>query len=444
VGLGQVPLIGTAFAKGLYQPTSLAALKGSARSVIIPTHEYAGEIDERLDFPADWEVHVVNMAGHNAPVLTQQQIAIALDKPIGTKTLRQIAEGKKRVVITFDDLTRTTPTFAVTPWVVGELKAAGVQDENILFLTSFGAHRPMTALEIQKKIGKDIATRYAWMNHDVFDNLKDVGETTFKNRVRLNQTFLAADLKICLSGIKIHQDAGYGGGAKAILPGVSGLSTIEYNHLVILPQNRTTGPVRIFKNEMRLDMIEAARMAKVDFTVQIIYNQKLRPTHVFGGDVVEAHHAGVRVAAKHYCTPTLKGADIVVANGYPQNAQALNAGRWIGHSVRDGGTGVLIVQHPLGLDPIHYLYNRVAGMSGASYHDLAERSLNAKLEKYSNLIVYSKYADRTQRNNYPRNTIFCDQWEDVIRRLQVLHRGTPRVAVYPYGGMQHQEIELDG
>ena len=47
----------------------------------------------------------------------------------------------------------------------------------------------MTALEIQKKLGKEIATRYAWMNHNVFDNLKEVGETTFKNRVRLNQTF---------------------------------------------------------------------------------------------------------------------------------------------------------------------------------------------------------------------------------------------------------------
>lgn len=444
IGLGQVPLIGTALARGLYQPTSIAALKGSAKSVVIPTHEFAGDIDERLDFPADWDVNVMNMAGHNAPVLTQQQIANALEKPVGTKTLRELAQGKQRVVITFDDLTRTTPAWTVTPWVAGELRAAGVKDENILFLTSYGTHRPMTTLEIQKKIGKDIATQYAWMNHNVFDNLKDVGETTFKNKVRLNQTFMAADLKICLSGIKIHQEAGYGGGAKAVLPGVAGLSTIEYNHRVIMPGNKTTGPARIFKNEIRLDMVEAARMAKVDFTVQIVYNQKLRPTHVFSGDIVESHHAGVRVAVKHYCTPTLKDADIVVTNGYPQNAQAFHALRWVGYSVRDRGTGVLIVQHPLGLDPVHFLNNRIAGMDGATYYDLAERSLSTKPEKYTNLIVYSKYTDRTQKNNYPRNTIFCDQWEDVIKRLQALHRGTPKVAVYPYGGMQHQEIELDG
>ena len=67
-GLGmEVPLIGTALASGPYQPTAVAALKGSAKSVIIPTHEFAGDLDERLDFPADWEINVMNMAGHQRP-----------------------------------------------------------------------------------------------------------------------------------------------------------------------------------------------------------------------------------------------------------------------------------------------------------------------------------------------------------------------------------------
>ena len=437
-------MIGTAMAAGPYQPTAVAALRGAARSVVIPTHEFAGDLEERLDFPADWEINVMEMAGHNTPVLSAQQIAARLDQPIGARKLREVAAGKKTVVVTFDDLTRTTPTFTVTPWVVAELAAAGIKEENILFLSSYGTHRPMTALEVQKKLGKEVAARYAWLNHNVFDLVKDVGETSFKNRVRLNQTFLAADLRVCLSGIKIHQDAGYGGGAKAVLPGVAALSTIEYNHAVILRQTKTAGPVRIFKNEMRLDMIEAARMVEVGFTVQIIYNQKLRPTHVFSGDIVEAHHAGVRAAAKHYCTPTFPDADIVVTNGYPQNAQAYHSQRWIARSVREGGTGVLIVQHPLALDPIHFLNNRLAGSKGESYFDLAERRRSMPLPRNSALIVYSQYTDRSQINNYPRSTQFSSKWADVIRILRERHKGGARVAVYPYGGMQHQEIELDG
>jgi len=180
-------------------------------------------------------------------------------------------------------------------------------------------------------------------------------------------------MKICISGVKVHQDAGYGGGAKAILPGLAGLKTVEYNHTQILTKVRTTGPARVFKNDMRQDMIEAARMAKVDYTIQILYNDRLRPTQIWGGDIVEAHHAGCRVAAKTYCTPTVKDADIVVANGYPQNAQAFHGARWINYSVRDGGTGVVIVQHPLGLDPVHYLNNRLAGLSGATQFDLVQR-----------------------------------------------------------------------
>jgi nickel-dependent lactate racemase len=439
--LTNVPLIGTALAAGPFQ---LRAVPKTGKSVVVPTHEFAGELSERLDFPAAWDVQVMDMAGYNAPVLTAKQLGEQMGRPVGTRPLRELAEGKKRVVITFDDLTRTTPTYTIAPWVVGELRAAGVKDEDVLFLGSFGTHRAMTAAEIEKKLGKEIATRYAWMNHNVFDNLKEVGETSRKNRILLNQTFLAADLKICLSGIKVHQDAGYGGGAKAVLPGIAGLPSIEYMHNTILRNTRTSGPVRVFKNEMRLDMNEAARMANVDFSVQLMYNQKLRPIGVFSGDIVEAHQAAARVAAKTYRTPTLKDADIVVTNGYPQNSQAYHAQRWIGYSVKDGGTGVLIVQHPLTLDPVHYLNNRLAGRGGASYWDLAARRLNSQTVRKTHLIVYSQYANRTMMNNYPQGTQFFDKWANVIQALQARHKGDARVAVYPYGGMQHQEIDLDG
>jgi hypothetical protein len=308
----------------------------------------------------------------------------------------------------------------------------------------------MTQEEVARKLGPDIAKRYAWLNHDVFDNLKELGATTRGNNIKVNQTFLGADLKICISGIKVHQDAGYGGGAKAILPGLSALPTVEYNHTQILTKVRTTGPVKIFKNDMRLDMIEAARMAKVDYTLQILYNDSLRPTQIWGGDIVDAHHAGVRVAAKTYSTPTFKDADIVVANAFPQTAQAFHGALWINYSRRPGGTGVIIVQNPLGIDPVHYLNNRLAGRSGATQFDLTARRVNgmgrggAAPQAQSNMIVYSQYLSQNLKNNYRKGTFFCDKWPDVIAKLKELHPGDPKVAVYPYAGMQHQELELDG
>ncbi len=441
-----IPLIGTALASGAYQPTQVAALKGSTpHSVVIPTHEFAGNLDERLDFPNDWEIHVQHMKGHGAAVLTPQGIAAAISKPIGTPPLREVAAGKNNVVITFDDLTRATPTFYIVPHILAELKAAGIKDENILFLGSFATHRPMTAEEVQRKLGKDIATRYAWKNHSCFYGCKEIGTTTFKTVVQVNQDFLGADLKITLSGIKVHYDAGYGGGAKAILPGLSHIETVEHNHNVLLRQTKTAGPVRIFKNEMRLDMIEAARMAKVDFSVQTMYNEKLRPVHVFAGDIVEAHHAAVRVAAKSDCTETFQNPDIVVSNAYPQNAQAFHGARWLRYSIKPGGTGVLIVQHPLTLDPIHFLNNRSASRSGTSWFASRNR-VGGGMGQNTGLIVYSQYLSQNLKNSYPAATTqFATKWEEVIKMLKERHKGTGvQVAVYPYGGMQHQEIELDG
>jgi hypothetical protein len=64
--------------------------------------------------------------------------------------------------------------------------------------------------------------------------------------------------------------------------------------------------------------------------------------------------------------------------------------------------------------------------------------------RQTNLIVYSQYLTRNMKNNYRTGTFFCDRWGDVIAKLKELHPGDPKVAVYPYAGMQHQEIELDG
>ena len=195
---------------------------------------------------------------------------------------------------------------------------------------------------------------------------------------------------------------------------------------------------------MRQDLIEAARFANVDFTVQLLYNQKLKPLRAFSGDIVDAHHTAVRLAAKTYCTPTYKDADIVVANAYPQNAQPYHGGTWIGLSVKQGGTGVLVIQHPLGWDPVHYLNNKIAGLRGQTYWDL-HRHAPRPGPKGSHMIVYSQYMSRNIMDNYGSDADFCTTWADVVKILRERHKGSDvKVAVYPYAGMQHQEIELDG
>jgi hypothetical protein len=61
------------------------------------------------------------------------------------------------------------------------------------------------------------------------------------------------------------------------------------------------------------------------------------------------------------------------------------------------------------------------------------------------LIVYSQYMNRNIMNNYPAGTMFATKWEEAIQFLKERHKGSGiQVAVYPYAGLQHQVIELDG
>jgi hypothetical protein len=227
-----------------------------------------------------------------------------------------------------------------------------------------------------------------------------------------------------------------------VLPGVAGLGTIRHNHQVIGKANATSGEGKIFKNEVRMDMVEAARMAMVNFSVQLVYNQRRRLTDVFAGDIDEAHIAACRSASKLHTTATLPDADIVVANGYPQTAQASKAQAWMNRSLREGGTGVLVMQHPEGLSAWHYLYNPgYSGQADPLAGALTPRA--SRVPKYQ-LIVYSQYMQKTQMNTFAPGTIFASTWEEVLQALVARHRGASRVAVYPCATLQHHELVLEG
>ncbi|MCX6621516.1 MAG: lactate racemase domain-containing protein [Acidobacteria bacterium] len=420
--------------------STVPALKGSSKALLLPTHEHFGDIQERIDLPAAWEVQLVKMAGHAAPALTRDQIRTRLQTPIGGHPLREIAAGKKTAIITFDDLSRATPTFEVAPLILEELHAAGLAEENIIFLGAVGAHRTLEQPDAVRKLGRQLASRYVWLNHNAFDSCQDIGQTSFGNRVKINRNFLAADVRITISGIKLHNIAGYGGGAKSVLPGVAGFDCIKYNHKTIADNNRTAVEARIFHNDVRQDMEQAARLARVDFSVQLVLNGYRKVAGVFAGDVIEAHRAACRLANRNYRTPVVHNADVVIANGFPQNSQATKGVTWIRESVREGGTGVLVLQHPEGLHAWHYLL-QPGYPAGRTYWD----TIGGKpTPQRFQLIVYSQYLSRKSQHEFPPGTLFAPTWEEAARHLLARHKTDARVAVYPATGLQHHEIDLDG
>lgn len=411
----------------------------------IPTREHYGDTEERLQIPPSWDLKVYEMAGHSSPVLTPQQVQQRIESPIGAKRLADLARGKRTAVITFDDLTRPTPTLDVVPQVIAELKLGGIKDENILFLTSYGTHRPIHQIDATRKLG-EFAERYAWLNHNIFENLADVGRTSRGNRIMLNRHFMQADLRITISGIKLHGNAGYGGGAKAILPGIAWIESIDYFHRTIAGvggnTNKTAGPFKVFKNEVRLDMVDAARLARVDFSVQILSNGYRKVIGLYAGDIVEAHHAACREANRLLRTERAQNADVVLANAYPQNLQATHSLSWLRPCVREGGTAVLMIQHPEGLEEWHYLNER-RGYDARPFYETGHPS-GWDIKQAGQFVVYSSYLQQRDRVRFPARTIFTRTWADTVAAINKGHRNGASVALYPYGGIQHPPGELDG
>jgi nickel-dependent lactate racemase len=434
-------LIGTSITSGSNRQDQVKCLEGRAFGLTVSTHEHFGDIQERIDLPADWDIHVQHMAGAETPALGPNQILARLRYPIGTLPLRELAAGKTSAVITFDDLTRPTPMQSVVPLVIRELETAGVPPDRIIFLNSCGMHRNLEQDEAVRKLGLSVLRRYAWTNHNIWDNLQEVGTTTYGNVIKLNRTFLAAQVRVTISGVKIHGFAGYGGGSKAVMPGVAGVESILFNHNTVMRnlKRRVPGEVSLFKNDVRADMDEAARLAGVDFSVQIVYNAKRQVCGIFAGDIVEAHRDACRFAVKHYQTEQVCEPDVVICNSYPQGTQA-EYNSWI-YSVRPGGTSVLIIQNPQGLSAVHYWAQHMEARNGMTYFDV----LASKPQKWGEvrLIVYSQYLDKRQMSRFPEGTTFAHTWEDVIRCLQKRHEGYCRAAVYPYAGIQHSHTRLD-
>ena len=256
---------------------------------------------------------------------------------------------------------------------------------------------------------------------------------------------MQADLRITVSGIKGHGTAGYGGGAKAVLPGIAWIESIDYFHRTISGvggnRNSTVGMFKIFKNECRLDMVEAARLAKVDFSVQILYSGHRKVIGIHAGDIVEAHHAACREGNRLLRTERAKNADVVVVNAYPQNLQATNSLGWARSCVRDGGTAVLIIQNPQGLQSWHYAHERWE-YDARPFFETARPEARA-VKQAGQFIVYSAYLQMRDKVEFPAKTIFTRTWADTVAAVQKAHRDSAAVALYPYAGIQHPPGDLD-
>ncbi|MBQ6908826.1 MAG: nickel-dependent lactate racemase [Synergistaceae bacterium] len=273
-----------------------------------------------------------------------EEVKHALENPIGTKRLKDIVKPGEKIAIITSDLTRPMPTWKVMPQLLDELYAGGVKREDITLVFALGSHRKQTEDE-----QKHLAGERAWAEIKCVDsdpnNCVHVGETSGGTPVDIDRTVIEADRRICIGNIEYHYFAGYSGGAKAIMPGVSTREAIQANHSRMIQPEAHAG--KLDGNPIREDIEEACAKVGVDFILNVVLTPQKEIIKAVAGDIKQAHRAGCAFLDTLYRKHIPERADIVLVSqgGSPkdlnlyQTQKALDNSK---HAVKNGGVIILI------------------------------------------------------------------------------------------------------
>lgn len=327
-------------------------------------------------------------------------VARALEAPIGSPSLAELAVGKEKVVIIASDHTRPVPSKVIMPAMLAEIRK-GNPNAQITILIATGCHRGTTKQELVDKFGAEIVQRENIYIHDCDEREKlvNIGTLPSGGECEINSIAINADLLVSEGFIEPHFFAGFSGGRKSILPGIAGRTTVLANHCseFIDSPNARTGILE--NNPIHQDMLWAAKNAKLKFIVNVVLNEEKEVIYAVAGDPEQAHAQGVRFLSE-LCGVKAIEADVAVSTngGYPldQNVyQAVKGMTAAEATVKKGGVIIMIAQSGDGIGGDHF------------YHQLADEP-----DIHKTMALFRSRG---------RNETVPDQWQTQVLLRVLMH-----------------------
>ena len=356
------------------------------------------EIDDR-SFVKSLESRVESYQPGKSPA---ELVEASLDDPIGSPKLEELAKGKKNIVIISSDHTRPVPSKIITPVLLRRIRAAQ-PDAKIKILVATGFHRPSTREELLEKYGQEIVDHEQIVMHLSTDDaaMVRVGTLPSGGPCIVNRTAAEADLVLAQGFIEPHLFAGFSGGRKSVLPGISSYRTILANHCGEFINSPNARPGILENNPIHEDMLYAAKAARLRFIVNVILNGDRTIIASFAGGLEEAHRKGCEFLTSLARADRVDCDVTVVSNGgYPLDQNIYQAVKGLTSAEATNKVGGVIIM--------------VAGLSDGTggqgfYHNLAD----VKSPK--------EFLDRVSRID--RDHTVPDQWEaQVLARILDKHR----------------------
>ncbi|MCH4166079.1 MAG: nickel-dependent lactate racemase [Megasphaera sp.] len=356
-----------------------------------------GDTFQKVSLP---EEHISDvMEGRNVPTVNVKEATIqCMRHPIGSEPLQQkVCKGDK-VCLVVADVTRTwNKSNQFLKYIVDELNLGGVPDKDMCIVFAQGSHRAQTPAEDERVCGKEVLQRIKTYQHDCLDpELVDFGTTKIGTPLKLNKHVVNADKVILIDGITTHLFAGFGGGRKLILPGVSSYDTIQRNHCHALADtpgggvNPLTRSLKITNNPLNDDMIEACSKVSPCFLVHSVINAEGEICSMVGGDWYEAWLEGTKQVVNIQKVPMKQKTDVVFAcaGGYPNDVSLYQGSKCYDPAeaaVKDGGIVIAIMEARDIKEPPAYM--------GSFIYDTAEEMEAALRAKFTIpfFVAYKQY-----------------------------------------------------
>jgi nickel-dependent lactate racemase len=350
--------------------------------------------------------------------------------------------------VVISDITRPVPNRIILPPMLNILEESGVKKEDITILIATGMHRPNQGKELESMVGREIMDNYKIVNNYCrkAEDYRKIDEIDGAP-IELNKHYLDADLKILTGLIEPHFYAGYSGGCKALLPGISSYETMKLMHSFKIIDHPKVRNCLLEGNPFHEYGIRVAKLADVDLILNVVINKQRKITGVFSGHYNHAHLAGCEMVY-HHCTARVdKRVDMVITSGggYPldstfyQISKAMIAARDI---LKKGGTIVVACECREGLGSPEFcgimtsvcspqdFFNGYCDPKDFVIDQWGAQSIYQAIEHAGQVYVYS--SGLSQADLEKTGAIKIENIQETVDRLWESHPGVVAVPDGPY------------
>jgi lactate racemase len=276
-----------------------------------------------VELPDDFQVTIVRKPP--MPVLPDPSEAVrkALQEPVGTASLDQLARAARSAAIAICDITRPVPNHLFLRPLIEILLRSGIPATSIRVLVATGLHRPNLGAELDELIGDPWVLRTVRVENHYANRDEDhvlLGTTATRGTVvRLDRRFADADLRIATGLVEPHFMAGYSGGRKVIAPGLAHAETITTFHSARFMADPNAINCNFEGNPLHQEQLEIVRMLGGALALNTVVDEARELSFINFGEIVASHAEAVDFV-RNYAEVSVKRrfkTVVTSAAGYP-------------------------------------------------------------------------------------------------------------------------------